>query len=200
MKNILFKHKAFVIVTLVAIIILLISQFSGKNTKTPSVTPSPTSQSSYSMTQSQAGEPLPSQAPFSLPSYSQPPLDSDGRVDRTSPNVIVAVANKEKLKNSLPIYIKNYQTSNGKITTLNVYTVPSDPDYLINVEIYGVDYRNYDASKTNPDAIAFVDSFNEIKRILLSRGVDIHNVYFIFGQRSFIQSTADLWVKTFNLL
>lgn len=200
MKNILIKHKTFLIVTLVAIIILLISQFSGKNTKTPLTTPSPTSESLYNTTQSQAGESLSSTTPFSPPPYSQPPLDSDGRVDRTSPEVITAVANKEKLKNSLPIYIKNYQTSNGKITTLNVYTVSSDPDYLINVEIYGVDYRNYDASKTNPDAIAFADSFNEIKRILLSKGVDINNVYFIFGQRSFIQSTADLWVKTFGLL
>lgn len=200
MKNFILKHKIFVITTLAAIVILLIAQFSGKNIEAPIASPSPTSQSSYNTTQLPPEEPLPSPISFTLPSYSQPPLDSDRRVDRTSPQVIAAVASKEKLKKSLPIYIKNFQTSNGRFTTLNVYTVSSDPDYLINVEIYGVDYRNNDASKTNPDAIAFADSFNEIKRILLSKGVDIHNVYFLFGQRTFIQSTADLWIKAFGLL
>lgn len=200
MKNFILKHKTILIVTLIAIAILLIAEFSEKNTKKPIANPSPTSQSSYNPMQQTAEEPLPTPISFTLPSYSQPPLDSDDRVDRTSPEVIVAVASKEKLKNNLPIYVENFKTSNGMLTTLNVYTISSDPDYLINIEIYGVDYRNYNDSKTNPDAIAFADSFNEIKRILLSKGVDIHNVYFLFGQRAYIQSTADLWIKTFGLL
>lgn len=200
MKDYILKHKAFVIVTFIAIIILLVAQFSEKKPETPTTTPSPTPKAGFSTTQTPAGETLPSPISFDLPSYSQPPLDADGRVDRTLPEVITAVATKEKLKKILPIYIKNFKTSNGRITTLNVYTVSSDPDYLVNIEIYGVDYRNNDPSKTNPDAIAFADSFNEVKRQLLQRGVDVHNIYFLFGQRAFIQSTADQWIKTFGLL
>lgn len=200
MKDYILKHKAFVIVTLIAIIILLIAQFSEKKSETPTTTPSPTPKTGFSTTQTPSGETLPSPISFDLPSYSQPPLDADGRVDRTLPEVITAVATKEKLKKILPIYIKNFKTSNGRITTLNVYTVSSDPDYLVNIEIYGVDYRNNDPSTTNPDAIAFADSFNEIKKQLAQRGVDVHNIYFVFGQRTFIQSTADQWIKTFGLL
>jgi hypothetical protein len=119
----------------------------------------------------------------------------------SSTGVKTAISNKSKIAGSLPIYIKNFKISNGMETTLNVYTIPEDPNYLIHIEIYGIDFENQNISKAeNPDITAFIESFNEIKRQLTNRGVDIHNIYFMFGDQTYIQTTANLWIKTFNLL
>lgn len=183
------KYKIYLILSIVCILILIYFQFFTNNAPKVGQVASP---SPFS---------LPTPLEFTTLSYSQPPLNSEGQVDTNSEKVITAVVNKDKLEKALPIYIKNFHTSNGMLTTLNVYTIPEDPNYLVHIEIYGIDFQSRNTSEAdNPNVTAFIDSFNEIKKQLAGKDVNIHNIYFIFGQRSYIQSTADLWIKTFGLL
>jgi hypothetical protein len=175
------------------VILILTRSVTQKTGKTGEQSPSPTPQTSQVSS-------LPT-SNFIPPTYSQPSLNSAGQVDATSKKVTDAISNKTKLAGSLPIYIANFKTSNGLKTSLNIYTIPGDPDYLIHVEIYGIDFENQNISKEeNPNVTAFIESFQEIKRQLKGKGVDIHNIFFIFGQKVYIQQTAELWIKTFNLL
>ena len=199
MKNFLLKNKIYIILSVVAIFILIYLQFFT-NTSKNNVTESPSPLPRNDQTQT-ANLPTPSPQVFTPPPYSQPTLNSVGSVDLGSDKVKVAIVSKEKLKESLPIYIKNFKISNGMSTTLNIYTIPEDPSFLVHVEIYGVDFENQNTSKEdNPNVIAFIESFQEIKRQLTNKGVDIHNIYLIVGQRPYIQATSDLWIKTFGLL
>ena len=196
MKNFISKYKIYIIISIIAIIVLVGTQlYNNKNIKQNNISPTPTGQQ-YQRLNNTAPE-----EKFVTPSYSKPEESLSGGIDMTSEQVTIAIENKNKLKKSLPIYIENFKTSNGMSTTLNVYTISSDPDYLIRIDIYGIDFNNQDVSKeTNPNVTAFIDSFEEIKKRLTAEGVDIHNIYFILGQRKFIQETADLWIKTYGLL
>ncbi len=193
-KNFIAKYKIYIIISLVALVILIFtSSFKGGGVQ-ESPSPIPTD------IQEQTSDYVSTSTNFTPPSYSKPPENLLRQVDTTSEQVTTAVESKNKLKSDLPIYIENFRASNGMLTTLNVFTLSSDPEYLIRIEIYGIDFGDQNTSKDeNPNVTAFIDSFEEIKKQLTKKGVDIHNIYFIFGQRTFIQETADLWIKTYNL-
>lgn len=138
---------------------------------------------------------------FRLPSYSSPPLNQEGQLDLNAPEVKKATEAKTKLASKLPIYLKEYKTSVGITTTINIFSLPQDPGYLIHVDIYGINFQNKEADETkNPQATAFKESFVETKRLLEDARVDIHDIYFVFGGREYIQETAEYWIKTFGLL
>ncbi len=200
MKTFFLKYKTYIILSVIAIFILIYTQFSTiKKSGNPTQTPLPGSQGGFTQ---QVNLPTPTPLVFSPPPYSEPTLNSQGQITSdTAQMVNVSTVNKNKIKSSLPIYIKDFQVSNGMKTTLNIYTVPEDPDYQIHIEIYGIDFEDQTASKeNNPNVVAFIESFQEVKKQLAFRDVDIHNIYFVFGQRTYIQATADLWIKTFSLL
>lgn len=196
MKNFFQKYKILIILFIVAFIVVVLINTIGnrpiKQTVSPTNTPTPTSY--YFQQNYNSG--------YKLPSYSQPLTDAQGNINSDSEQVKVAIISKQKLVESkLPIYIENFQTSVGITTTLNVYTIPEDPSYLVNIDIYNIDYQYQETDPNkNPNVTAFIESFNEIKKHLAERGVDIKNLYFIFGGRKVIEETADLWIKKFNLL
>jgi|GEM_PF-1530342 len=192
MKQIIKNNLGIVILISVVILILIISEVPRLKTAiTPS--PSPT-----------AGANLPQIVPkssFKEPSYSQPPTDANGNVNESSPQVQAAIAEKQKIEPQLPIYVENFQTTVGVATTLNVYTIPEDSDYLIHVEIYGINYGDSNLlQEGNINAQAFIESFNKIKEIMTRDGADIHNIYFIFGAKPYIQVAADNLIHKYNLL
>jgi len=199
MKNIFLKYKTYIILSVVAILILIFMQFFTNTDKSVvMVSPPPLPRNEQVQI---ANIPTPTPLVFTPPPYTEPTLDNTGNVDLGSDKIKTAIASKTKLKDSLPIYIKSFKISNGMSTTLNVYTIPEDPPYLIHIEIYGIDFEDQNTSKEdNPNVIAFIESFQEIKRQLTNKGVDIHNIYLKIGQRPYIQATADLWIKTFGLL
>lgn len=187
MKEFIQKRKGILIVILLAIVILVLSSVKiylpQKETaeKTP-VTETPTEEQQSGGT-------------FLLP------VGIKNQVDEESVQTQKAISTKGKLSSSLPIYVENFKTSNDRLTTLNVYTIPEDPDYLVHIEIYGVDYQVQNTNLSeNPDALAFVDSFKEIKRRLSDKGVNIKDLYFVFSGRTYIQETAELWINEFKLL
>jgi hypothetical protein len=194
------KYIGIIILLSLIVIILVIYQVSGVKKSvlpTPSPTSSPTN--SFPTTQTQQYSQTPSS--YKEPTYSQPVTDSSGQVDESSPEVQTAITNKSKLKPQLPIYVENFQTTSGLNTTLNVYTTPEDPNYLIHIEIYGTNYSDPNIlTPNNKNALAFIDSFNKIKNLLLADGVSIHNIYFIFGAKPYIQNTADNLIQKYGLL
>ena len=98
----------------------------------------------------------------------------------------------------LPIYIDNFVTGTKINTTINVYSLVSDPPTSVRIEIYGPNYNN--AGLLSEDAKAFKASFEEIKKYLKSKKVNLSNLQIIYGNRQYIQDTATLWVKEFKLL
>jgi len=131
---------------------------------------------------------------FTSPSYTQPQ-------DIAQSKVKLAIDAKQKLQPFLPIYLENFSTSVGINTTINIYTNPQDYNYLIHFDIYGIDYQSPTTDETtNPNITAFKESFNYAKNLLKQKGINLKDLYFIFGGPVYIQQTAELWIKTFSLL
>jgi len=152
--------------------------------------------------QGQGGlNPTPTPAEIRLPAHTQPPLTPDNKVDYASPRVQKAVEAKKELLAKLPIYIEGFKTSVDLATTINIYQIPQDADYLIHIDIYGINYQNQESDEgKNPEATAFKESFLEVKSVLRQSGVDIEDIYFVFGGPEYIQQTGELWIKHFGLL
>lgn len=115
-----------------------------------------------------------------------------------SPKTDLSINEIAKLSDYLPIRINDFITSNGTKTTINIYTISSDPNSVIRIEIYGVNFNNINSK--SKDALAFRDSFLEAKKSLINRKVNLQNLEIIYGNRQYIQSTASYWVKEFKLL
>lgn len=105
---------------------------------------------------------------------------------------------KDKIIGGLPIRIENLSTGTKINTTINVFSLPSDPLQSIRIEIYGPNYNNI--GLLSEDAKAFKYSFEEIKKTFKLRDVNLKNLQIIFGNRQYIQDTANIWVKEFKLL
>ena len=134
------------------------------------------------------------------PSFTQPPPDSEGKIDLNSQEVVSSIENISKLTDSLPIY-EEFETSVDIKTTINIYRIGLDPQYLIHIDIYGINYQNQELDEEkNPEVTAFKESFNKAKELLQNRGVDIKEIYFVFGGKNYIQETAELWIEKLGLL
>lgn len=104
----------------------------------------------------------------------------------------------DKIADDLPIRVNNFTTSLNQKTTINIFTLPSEPTSLLHIEIYGVNYNHPEIDQS--DALAFKESFLLAKKALTSRGVDIKNLQLVFGNRQYIQDTATYWVSSLGLL
>lgn len=189
MKTFLLKYKKIILVALVAFAVVAGLRFLSQTKPTgKTTTPSTSTEKAPSGT---------AEDKYVPPEYAQIPA----LADLDPQKVKDSTAGKKKLADKLPIYITDYRISNGMKTTLNVYSIDGDPEYLVHIEIYGVNYeeQNTDPAQ-NPNVTAFVESFQEIKKQLSTRGVDLTKLYFVFGSREYIQKTAELWIKTFKLL
>ena len=190
MKTFLLKYKKIILVALVVFAVVAGLRFLSQNKPAGKTSTTPGISTEKSTTEKPEDKYVP-------PQYAQiPPLE-----ELDPQKVKDSVAGKKKLADKLPIYITDYRISNGMKTTLNVYSVEGDPDYIIHIEIYGVNYEEQNTDPLqNTNVTAFVESFQEIKKQLSTRGVDLTKMYFVFGSRQYIQKTAELWIKTFKLL
>jgi hypothetical protein len=188
MKDFIKKRKTILIIALAAIVIVIISSITVYLPQKVKEVPITTDQVVNETNQVSTGT-------FFLP------VGVKNTVDTKSAQTIKAIASKNKVLSSLPIYVEDFKTSNDRLTTLNVYTIPEDPDYLVHIEIYGIDYQIQNTNLgENPDAVAFIDSFKEIKKRLTDKGINIKDLYFVFSGREYIEKTAELWVNEFKLL
>lgn len=110
----------------------------------------------------------------------------------------VSEVEKDKIGEDLPIRIDSFNTGTKINTTINVFSLVTDPPQSVRIEIYGPNYNN--AGLLSEDAKAFKASFEEIKKYFKQKKVNLNNLQIIYGNRQYIQDTATLWVKEFNLL
>lgn len=202
MKEKIKKNLGIIIIILAVVIILIIYQFFSRKAADNSASDLDTVPQTAS-NQNQTNSLSTANSNYKTPiySYTNPTTDSNGKVDLNNSKIQTAITFKAKLESKLPIYIENFQTINSLKTTLNVYTIPEDPDYLIHIEIYGIDYSDSNIlQEGNQNGVAFIDSFNKIKSLLSASGVDIHNVYFVFGAKPYIQTAADGLIQKYKLL
>lgn len=127
--------------------------------------------------------------------------DDDVFTYRGSPSIEEAVLAKDQLLSYLPIYVEEFKTSVGITTTINVFTVSGDLNYVTRLEIYGVSYldRSVDPVK-NPSATAYKESFEHALEKIEETGVDPKKLLFIFYTRKHANDTASYWVNSFGLL
>lgn len=193
-----FRKNIGIIVLVFVVVIILVIYEIPRNKKSTLPAPSPTpAQQTKTFPLSQSVSP----SNYKLPVYSQPPVDSSGQVNTNSVKVQSAISEKSKFRTYLPIYIDGFQAMSGLKTTLNVYTIPEDPDYLIHVEIYGINYGDPNILQPdNQNGQAFVASFKKIESILATKGVDLHNIYFVMGSKPYILNATDSLLRKYNLL
>lgn len=184
-KTLFTRHKK-IIYLIIFIIIIIILSFLPVEKSPPLTSPS---------------SPPPIPQAYTPPFYTQPQSFTDGQVDASLPAVQAAVQAKQKLAPHLPIYIENFQTSVNLPTTINLYTLSTDPGYLIHFDIYGIDYQNQNSDPTiNPHVTAFKESFLHAQQQLTQLNLNLKDLYFVFGGQEFIQQTAELWINSLNLL
>jgi len=191
LKNIFQQNRKLIFIIAGIFLVLLILLPSRRPSPTP---PSPSPDSFSQLTRQSLQD-------YTLPDYTQPPTKPDGQADTDNPSVQAAIQTKQTLQTHLPLYSENFPTSVNISTTINIYTLPQDPNYLIRLDIYGINYHHSSTDETiNPHATAFKESFLKAKSLLEEKGVNLQSVYFIFGGRPYIQQTAQEWIKHFNLL
>lgn len=185
MKN----KKLLLIISLTAIVILLLIsialQPSVRKTvfqKTIPLLPSPTPSVAISM-------------PRGTPNV--PPATNISNILKRG-DTQTAEIERQKIASNLPIRINDYETSLKQKTTINIFTLPSDPKSLLHIEIYGINYNHPEIDQS--DAIAFRESFLLAKKALTSRGINLKNLRISFGNRQYIQDTALYWITAYKLL
>lgn len=140
----------------------------------------------------------PTPSPKTVFTATQTPQQTNLTALKNNFNSNLSLVERDKISQVLPVRINNFQTSTSLITTINLFTLASDPPESLRLEIYGVNYNN--STLTSDDAIAFKDSFLQIKKAILSRKINYKNLLLIYGNRQYIQDTATFWVKEFKLL
>lgn len=108
---------------------------------------------------------------------------------------------KQILLPNLPIYIYNFKTSSGITTDISISSYKNDSPEMIRVEIFGPDYLyNQTNPNTNPNMVAFKESFEKVISILSENNVDIKDLHISMGNKKYIRDIAEEWIKTLNLL
>lgn len=112
-----------------------------------------------------------------------------------------AIKAKSTLLPKLPINIKGFQTSANINTDISIDNYPNDDPDIVRVEIYNIDYT-YDQKDpaTNPDMVAFKESFEKVISILKENGVEIQDLHILMSNRQYIQEISESWIRTLNLL
>jgi len=111
----------------------------------------------------------------------------------------------EKVKSlilpKLPIEIHDFSTSVGIITNIIISSYDSDSPEMIRLEIYGLDYQyNQNDPNTNPNMIAFKESFEKAMSVLSENKVDIRDLHISLGHKQYIRDIAETWITTLHLL
>ncbi len=108
---------------------------------------------------------------------------------------------KKTLLPKLPIYIYSFQTSVGITTDIAISSYLNDTEETVRIEIFGLNYV-YDQNdpQTNPNMIAFKESFEKVKEIFAENNVNINELHISLGNKKYIRDIAETWIKTLNLL
>lgn len=181
------KNRKVITIALVSLVVILLAIFIFTLPK-PSIIETPTPTVPVYPTDAVTGQEIYTPKSADITKISSTVSDS------------VSQTEKNKMKSFLPMTIKDFAASNGKITNVNIYALDSEPSQIIHLEIYGINYNLSEATTDNPQAVAFSETFTNVKKLLLQKGINLANLQIVYGNREYIQTTAENWINTFNLL
>lgn len=111
-----------------------------------------------------------------------------------------AAAYRTSITDRLPIYVEGFKTSVGIKTTINIFSLPSDPVETIHFEIYGPSYLVADASEfTNPNLTAFKESHLHGLELMKDQGIDPQKLIFIYADKEYVRNTTRAWLDKLGL-
>ena len=110
------------------------------------------------------------------------------------------VEEKKVLLPKLPIYIKNFKTSKGLTTTINIFSSRSDPPETLRIEIYGVNYLDGIAEDNDPNYTAFTESLEKAFDEIDKAGGDSTKLRYVFYSIELIHEIAFTWAKHAGLI
>jgi hypothetical protein len=107
---------------------------------------------------------------------------------------------RSELEKKLPIYLESFNTSVGITTSINLYRLDTDEAEIVRLEIYGLSYLNADSSeKKNPNVTAFKESYRKALDLLESNNIDPKKLIFVYGDKEYVRTTSEAWIKALNL-
>lgn len=108
---------------------------------------------------------------------------------------------KQTILPRLPIEITNFETSVRINTNILISSYINDSPDIVRIEIFGIDYLpGQNDPTTNPNMVAFKESFQKAIAILKENKIDIKNLHISLSNKQYIRDTAEVWIKILNLL
>lgn len=106
----------------------------------------------------------------------------------------------ESIESKLPLYLKDFETSVGITTSINIYRVKDDDAEVVRLEIYGLSYLNRETNETkNPNVTAFKESYLKAIEMIESQNIDPKKLIFVYGDKEYVRTTAQLWIDSLKL-
>lgn len=104
------------------------------------------------------------------------------------------------IESKLPLYLKDFETSVGITTSINIYRLKDDDAEIVRLEIYGLSYLNNESDeKKNPNVTAFKESYLKAIEMIEGQNIDPKKLIFIYGDKEYVRTTSQAWVDTLKL-
>lgn len=127
---------------------------------------------------------------YQLPKTPAGGIDENAKEVQTSQQLIV------QLQERLPFVKETFITSSGHTTSYRIFRLETDPDFAININVYGV---NFQSIASDPDYGQTVQDFQETAQEafgwIKSQDVNPNDLIILWGDRKFIQDSAENWLK-----
>ncbi|MBI4039475.1 hypothetical protein HY388_01445 [Candidatus Daviesbacteria bacterium] len=127
---------------------------------------------------------------YQLPKTPAGGVDENAKIVQTSQQMI------SQLQEKLPFVKEKFITSSGHTTSYRIFRLETDPDFVININVYGI---NFQSVSGDPDYNQNVQDFQETARgafdWIKSQGVNPNDLIILWGDRKFIQDSAESWLK-----
>lgn len=134
----------------------------------------------------------------------QPPLASaiprPELIDLSKEKRNQAMIYVDSIESKLPLYLKNFETSVGITTSINVYRVKGDEPEVVRLEIYGLSYLNRETDESkNPNVTAFKESYQKAMEMIEGQNIDPKKLIFIYGDKEYVRITSQVWLDSLKL-
>lgn len=119
----------------------------------------------------------------------------------TEEKVNNAISYRTLIADRLPIRMRNFKTSVGIDTSIDITLHPTEPS-LTRLDITGLSYLNKDELDPikNPNISAFEESYRRALLLLREAGIEPKQLLFSYGEADYVRSAATLWVDKLGLL
>jgi hypothetical protein len=108
---------------------------------------------------------------------------------------------KALLLPKLPLEVPSFTTSNGFTTDIIISSYKDDTPDIVRIEVYGIDYLpNQNDPATNPNMVAYKESFQKAISLLKENNVDITQLHILTSNQQYIRDITEIWIKDLNLL